>query len=155
MLLADWMARRYDVEGAFLMGKFENGEEIFMKVPQGIEHHYWGLAVLRLLKPMYGLKQAAFLFWQRLLKIMKSMGHKHSIADPCIYFYRNKTGELAIWQIWLDDNLIVVLPHVVKDKGKKLTKEIEIEDVSKLIEFVGCKIKLMHWKNQQNLPKLL
>ena len=50
----------YDVKGVFLKGKFEDGEEIFMEVPQGMEHHYWGLALLRLLKPIHG-KQAALL----------------------------------------------------------------------------------------------
>ena len=58
MLLADWMARMYDVKGAFLKGKFEDSEEIFMEVPQGIEHHYWGLAVPRILKPIYVLVKA-------------------------------------------------------------------------------------------------
>ena len=63
MLLADWMARIYGIKGAFLKGKFEHGKEICMEVPQGMEHHYLGLAVMRLLKPMHGLKQAALLFW--------------------------------------------------------------------------------------------
>ena len=75
MLLADWMARIHNVTGTILKGKFEGGKEIFMEVPQGMEHHYWGSAVLRLLKPIYGLKQATLLFWQRLLEIMKNMGH--------------------------------------------------------------------------------
>ena len=60
----------------FLKGKFEDGKEIFMEVPQGMEHHYWGLAVLRLLKPIYVLKHVALLFWQQLLEIMKNMGHE-------------------------------------------------------------------------------
>ena len=42
----------------------------------------------------------------------------------------------------MDDNLIVGPPQVVKDEGKKLLKEIKIEDVGKLKEFVGCKIKI-------------
>ena len=62
MLLEDWTARIYDVKGAFLKEKFEDGEEIFMEVPQDMEHHYWDLAVLRLLKPIYELKQAALFF---------------------------------------------------------------------------------------------
>ena len=63
MLLADWMTEIYDMRGVFLKGKFEDGKDIFMEVPQGMEHHYWGMAILRLLKPLYGLKQAASLFW--------------------------------------------------------------------------------------------
>ena len=41
MLSEDWMARIYDVKGAFLKGKFKDGEEIFMDVLWGVEYHYW------------------------------------------------------------------------------------------------------------------
>ena len=51
---------------------------------------------------------------------MKNMGHERSIADPCIYYSRNKGGELAIWLSWVDDNLIIGPPQVVKMKAKTL-----------------------------------
>ena len=54
MLLANWIPIIYDVKGAFLKGTFEDGKEVFMEMPQGMEHHYWGSAILRLLKPIYG-----------------------------------------------------------------------------------------------------
>ena len=63
MLLANWMARIYDMKGELLKGTFEDSGEIFMKVPQGMENHYWGLAVPRPLKPIHGLKQVRLLFW--------------------------------------------------------------------------------------------
>ena len=62
--------------------------------------------------------------------------------NTCMYFSRNKVGELAIWLSWIDDNLIVEPSQVMKDEGKKLGKEIKIEDVGKLKEFVGSKIKI-------------
>ena len=95
------MARIYDVNDAFLKGKFEDGEEIFMEVPQGMEHHFWDSAVLRLLKSIYRLKKAALIFSQRLLEITKNMRQKQTIAEPCMYFSRNKSGKLAIWLSWL------------------------------------------------------
>ena len=93
-----------------------------MEVLQVMEHHYWGIAVLRLCKPIYELKQATLLFWQRLLEMMKNMGHEQSVADPRMYFSKNKACELAIWLNWMDDNLIEGPPQVVKDEGKKLVK---------------------------------
>ena len=39
-------------------------------------------------------------------------------------------------------NLIAGPSHVVKDDSKKLAKEIKIEDVGKLKEFVICKIEM-------------
>ena len=68
--------------------------------------------VLKLLKPIYGLKEATLFFWKRLLAIMKNMGHEQSIADPCKYFSRNKAGELVIWLSWMGNNLTVELPQV-------------------------------------------
>ena len=59
-LLADWMARIFDMKGAFLKKNIENGEEIFMEVLQGIDCHYsdevlftidlWELALWKLEK---------------------------------------------------------------------------------------------------------
>jgi hypothetical protein len=57
-----------DVKGAFLCGNFENGEKIYMEVPQGFERFYAKNTVLLLLKTIYGLKQAALAFWRQLLK---------------------------------------------------------------------------------------
>ena len=59
-----------------------------------------------------------------------------------MYFSMSKAGELAIWLLWVDDNLILGPSHVMKDEGKKLANEIKIEDVGKLKEFVGCKIEI-------------
>ena len=59
-----------------------------------------------------------------------------------MYFSRNKAGELAIWLTWVDDNLTVGQSQVMKDEGKKLAKEIEVEDVGKLKELVGAKFKI-------------
>ena len=105
-----------------------------------MEHHHWGSAVRRLLKPIYRLKQAALLFWQRLMEIMNNMGHKQSISDPCMYFSQNKAGKLAIWLSWVDDTLISELSHVLQDEGKKLAREIEIKHVGKLKEFIKLEI---------------
>ena len=65
------------------------------------------------------------------------MVHKRSAADPYMYFSRNKVGKLVIWLSCIDDNLTIGPSHAMKDEGKKLAKEIEIEDIGELKEFVG------------------
>ncbi len=62
MLLAGWVGTVVDVKGAFLHGEFHNGKEIYMKVPQGWKRYYSNMAVLKLLKCIYGLKQVAMAF---------------------------------------------------------------------------------------------
>ena len=73
MMMAIWYAEVLDVKGAFLIGLFEDGEKIYMRVPEGLEKHYAANMVLLLLKTIYGLKQAALAFWKQLLMAFKSM----------------------------------------------------------------------------------
>ena len=40
MVAVDWMAHDMDVKGAFLNGEFHNGEDLYLIVPDGMEHHY-------------------------------------------------------------------------------------------------------------------
>lgn len=51
-----------DVEEAFLQGKFENGEELYIEVPDDFKEWYTGDVVLKMNIPLYGSKQDAFCF---------------------------------------------------------------------------------------------
>jgi hypothetical protein len=63
MLAPGWVASVVDVKGEFIHGEFQDGEEIYMKVPQVWEKHYSTNSILKLLQCIYGLKQAAMAFW--------------------------------------------------------------------------------------------
>ena len=84
---------------------------------------------------------------------MKNIGHNQSVADPCIYFSRNREGELAIWQSWVDDNLVIRLLHAMKDEHKKLAKEIKMEYVRELKEFFECKVDIDKSERPTKLTK--
>ena len=62
MITAEWASHLADVNGAFLMGKFENGKELHMEIPKGFENKYGKTVVLRSRRTIYGLKQAARMF---------------------------------------------------------------------------------------------
>jgi 16S rRNA G527 N7-methylase RsmG len=40
IVMMSWAAHLMDVQGAFLKGKFRDGEIIYMEVPQGFEKFY-------------------------------------------------------------------------------------------------------------------
>ncbi len=87
MLVAKYEARVIDVKGAFLKGEFENDEEIYMTVPEGFEKYYpndntW----LRIMKPIYGLKQAGLYYYRKAKRAMQNNGFEQSDADPCLFF---------------------------------------------------------------------
>jgi hypothetical protein len=109
-----------DVKGAFLNGDFNNGESIYMEVPQGFEKYYDPLYyVLLLLQTIYGLKQSAFSFWKQLLKCFRSMRFKRSKADPCLYYSWRKQ-DLVLWVSWIDDCLVVGKQNRAKNAKKQL-----------------------------------
>jgi Reverse transcriptase (RNA-dependent DNA polymerase) len=68
-----WIAYVLDINGAFLHGDFEPGEQGFMDVLKGFTKFYSGIIVLLLLKSLYGLKQAAYTFWQKLVAMFKAL----------------------------------------------------------------------------------
>jgi hypothetical protein len=58
MLASGGIAHVIDVKGAFLHGKFDDGEKIYIKIPLGFEEFYDGNTVLLLKKCFYGLQEA-------------------------------------------------------------------------------------------------
>ena len=86
MIMGEMYAKLNNVKGAFLNGTFSNNKTLYMKVPQGFKRFYPSNVVLLLKKTIYGLKQAAFEYWQALLKAIKSIGLACCCADPCVYF---------------------------------------------------------------------
>jgi hypothetical protein len=66
MAMANMIAHVADIKGAFLHGEFEDREKTHMKIPRGFETHSLAESVILLLKFLYGLKQAAKVFWRQL-----------------------------------------------------------------------------------------
>ena len=102
MLTASWYGHIVDVQSAFLLGSFAQGERLYCYVPQGWQRFYPPNVVLLLLKTIYGLKQAAGAFWRLLLKVTIQLRYSKSGADPCLYYRWHEKG-LLIWTSWIDD----------------------------------------------------
>jgi len=90
--MTGWKTQIIDVKGAFLKGRFVDGEKLYLKVPQGFEDFYKKDEVLFLQRTIYGLKQAALAFWRELLSAFTAMGFQRSTSDPCLYFKNTEKG---------------------------------------------------------------
>ena len=62
------------------------------KSRRDFENKYGLDKLLKLLKTIYGLKQAARMFWKLLLKAMGVMKFDMSKIDPCLYLKRIENG---------------------------------------------------------------
>ena len=77
-----WVAEVVDVEGAFLQGKFKDGEELYIEVPDGMSQYYGDRkdTVLKMNVPLYGTKQAAHCFYATLVDEVKKQDYERSKA---------------------------------------------------------------------------
>ena len=138
-----WVAVILDVEGAFLQGQFENGEELYIEVPDGFEKCYPRNVVLRMNVPMYGTKQAAYCFFKTFAKQVKHKKYQQSKADPCLYYVWIGT-ELVVMVAWVDDVMILGTPELVDKVQRDLESVFTCKCEGKLSEYIGSKIMIQH-----------
>jgi hypothetical protein len=86
IIIFKWSVQLVDVKSAFLCGNFEDGEDIYMEVPEGFEKFYGSYVLSLLLQTIYGLKQVAMEFWRELVKALTGINFKRNLADPCLYY---------------------------------------------------------------------
>jgi Reverse transcriptase (RNA-dependent DNA polymerase) len=140
-MLAGWKGYVVDAKGAFLNGRFDKGEELFLKIPQGFEQFYKELQVLKLNRTIYCLKQAAQAFWTELTRALMAMVFVGSDGDPCCY-YKNVSGQKIVYLPLVDDCIFFgSIPNIIREKNRMM-EYFECEDVGFVKEYIGCKVKM-------------
>lgn len=93
--------KQFDIKTAFLNGELE--DNIFMKQPIGFSDGT--NKVRKLLKSLYGLKQASRCWNQKFTCFINDFKFVQSDADPCV-FIRKVNGEIILLAIYVDDGLL-------------------------------------------------
>jgi hypothetical protein len=107
----DWEINQMDVKGAYLNGNLK--EEVFMHQPDGFEDGTD--RVCRLIKTIYGLKQAGREWNKELNSRLKDQGFRQLKADPCAYI-RETDDHIEIITVWVDDLLLFTDKLKIMDK---------------------------------------
>ena len=118
-----------DVKTAFLYGNLD--EEIYMEQPEGFVTQGREQEVCRLIKSIYGLKQASRVWNIKFNEFIILFGLTRSTADPCVYYRHLRRGEadeeLTIFTLYVDDGLIISnLKAVLTEMMVFLSKEFEV-----------------------------
>jgi len=130
----------FDVRSAFLYGPLS--EEIYMAQPDGFILKGREHLVLRLLKAIYSLKQAARVWWIELDRSLKEFGFKRLYADAGIFVAQHANGTLIFLLAYIDD-IIMTGPntsHVLIRKRDFMDKW-ECHDLGICQEFLCMNIK--------------
>jgi transposase InsO family protein len=126
-----------DVKTAFLHGELQ--EEIFMEPPEGYTKR--GNMVYKLKKAIYGLKQAAKAWNEKIESILTTDGYKQSEADPCLFTKRKNNVEIIII-VYVDDLLIASKEvNEIKKVINMLENNFEIKDLGDVRHYLGITIK--------------
>ena len=95
------VVKHLDTTTAFLHGDLD--EEIFMKQPEGFVQDT--KKVCKLQKSIYGLKQSAHAWYEKVSSILEAIGFKRGKADPCVYT-KKENGEIMYILVYVDDIII-------------------------------------------------
>jgi histone deacetylase 1/2 len=100
-LLNVWHTRQIDFVQAYPQAPIEF--DMYMELPKGVEMADGSRKthVLKLLKNLYGQKQAGRVWNLHLIKGLSKIGFRQSEIDECVSFYRDQT----IFVVYVDDGI--------------------------------------------------
>ena len=129
-----------DVIGAYLESALDQNEQpIYMKIPQGCQAGREGL-VCKILKSLYGLKQAGRLWNKTIIKFFRRIGFTPTNADACILTIKRKE-EFIIVDLYVDDLVLgsrsLKALEWLKDQ---LMREFSMKDLGEVKTIIGWEI---------------
>ena len=132
--------RQIDYVLAFPQAEIEF--DMYMELPRGIETKYGKqhTHVLKLLKNLYGQKQAGRVWGDHRDKGLKDIGFKKSIVDPCLSY---RDG--VLFGVFVDDGIFAAPTSQSIDKAIQDLKDegFDIEDQGDLSDYLGVNIETM------------
>src|ERR1700678_1296436 len=136
----DWEIEHVDVKSAYLNAPLE--ETVYMNPTQGVLKPGQKGKVLRLLKGLYGLKQAGRGWYLEMSKVLiKDLDFKRSKIDHSV-FYKTKEPEHTIIAIATDDMAVTSKRKADAEKFKAEIKNYwEITDHGPIKWFLGFEIR--------------
>jgi hypothetical protein len=140
-----WTIEMIDIEAAFLNAELEDDRPVFAEWPEGIvELGYITEEELRrycilLTRPMYGGVDVPRLFMKTLRKYLtKRMGMVQSLVDPCLYYWKDNTGQMTLMAVvHVDDVILVGSKKAIEEFKKQLRERFNISDLGKLKKHLG------------------
>ena len=101
-LLRGWQTRQVDFVQAYPQAPVEC--DIYMSIPKGymIKGASHGSHVIKLVKNLYGQKQAGRVWNKHLNAGLMKIRFKPSLIDPCIYYKRN-----VVILVYVDDGIFL------------------------------------------------
>ncbi|KAE8875946.1 hypothetical protein PF003_g39908 [Phytophthora fragariae] len=130
-------ARHVDFDTAFL-NSWMRGVVIYMEQPAYFDDDTGRVCLLQ--KGLYGLKQAARLWYQTLHAFLLKLGFKRSTFDVGLY-YKQVNGRILLVAVYVDDMLIIGQTSDIDKLIADLQAEFSIKDLGRVHHFLGMEVQ--------------
>ncbi|GJX96525.1 retrovirus-related pol polyprotein from transposon TNT 1-94 [Tanacetum coccineum] len=128
-----------DVKTAFLNGELD--EEIYMQQPEGFVVKGQDHKVCKLVKSLYGLKQALKQWHEKFDNTLLSNGFQINECDKCVYVKQYKNAFFIIC-LYVDDMLIMrTNMDVINQTKKMLPSSFDMKDMGEADVILGITIQ--------------
>ncbi|GAU39523.1 hypothetical protein TSUD_222930 [Trifolium subterraneum] len=132
-----WHLHQLDVNNAFLHGELT--ENVYMHIPDGVVPSKPG-QVCKLLKSLYGLKQASRMWYEKLTSLLIHEGYTQSSADYSLFTLHSASDFTAIL-VYVDDIILAGTSIAEFDRIKGiLDSQFKIKDLGTLKYFLGLEV---------------
>lgn len=133
-----WEVHHLDVKSAFLNGELL--EEVYVMQPEGFEKKGQEQKVYRLLKALYGLRQAPRAWNARLDKCLKDLGFEKCQHEQAVYT-RCRNEKILIVGVYVDDLLVAGSnQEEIEIFKEQMNKEFEMSSLGLLTYYLEIEV---------------
>ena len=134
----DYEIWQMDVKTTFLNGYLD--ESIYMMQPEGFIVEGQEQKVCKLLRSIYGLKQALRSWNLRFDEMIKTFGFEQNVDEPFVYKYIKET-KVVFLVLYVDDILLIGNDiRLLSDVKKWLVEKFQMKDLGQTSYVLGIQI---------------
>jgi hypothetical protein len=128
-----------DIKTAFLNATV--AERVYMQAPEGV--NVGSGVVLRLIKALYGMKQAPREWNSNISTFIISQGFRQLKKDTCVFVKTSKTGRRIMIGLFVDDMLVIYHhddAHEWNEMKTQLMQQYDVNDLGEASHILGMHI---------------
>lgn len=134
-----WEVHHLDVKSAFLNGEIV--EEVYVTQPEGFVKEGQEHFVYKLIKALYGLRQAPRAWYTKLSKYLEELGFLRCPYEHAVYT-KKMGNEALIVGVYVDDLLVTGTKlTVIEEFKEQMNKKFEMSNLGTLSYYLGLEVK--------------